>query len=95
MKSSSLNASEASSITLNLVGFIASDDDRLERFLNLSGISLEDLRSGAANPAFQGFVLDYALQDEKLIVDFSVNAGIKADLIQMARFALPGASHDL
>jgi Protein of unknown function (DUF3572) len=94
LKSTSLSASEASSISLKLIGFIASDEERLERFLALSGISLMDLKEGAANPEFQGFVLDYALQDEKLIVDFSISTGIKAELIQFARYALPGATHD-
>ncbi len=94
MKVSSINAAEAATITLNLIAYIASDDDRLERFIGLSGISLADLQSGAANPEFQGFVLEYALQDESLIIDFAAFSGLKPESLQRARFALPGATYD-
>jgi Protein of unknown function (DUF3572) len=94
LKPSLPNASEASSITLNLITFIVSEEERLERFLALSGMSLMDIKNGAANPEFQGFMLDYALQDEKLVVDFSSSCGIKAESLQLARLALPGATHD-
>ncbi len=94
MKASSINAVEASTIALNLITYIVSGEEQLERFLGLSGISLGDLQSGAANPEFQGFVLDYALQDETLLVEFSSFAGLKPESLQRARFALPGATYD-
>lgn len=95
MKVPSFSTSEASTIALTLIGFIASDEERLERFLALSGISLADLKTGAADAGFQAFIVDYALQDEKLVVDFSTSSGIKPEVVQIARYALPGATHDL
>ncbi len=80
---------------MNFIGFIASDETRLERFLALSGIGLDDLKNGAATPDFQGFVLDYALQDEKLILDFCAATGLKPELVQTARYTLPGATYDI
>ena len=94
MKASSLNAIESSTIALNLITYIAADEERLERFLGLSGISLNELQSSAANPEFQGFVLDYALQDESLIIEFAESCGMKPESLQRARFALPGATYD-
>ena len=94
MKTSSFNLVEASTIALNLIAYIASAEERLERFLGLSGISLNDLQSSAANPEFQGFVLDYALQDESLIIGFAESCGMKPESLQRARFALPGATYD-
>ena len=94
MKASSLNAADASIIALNLIAYIASDEDRLERFLGLSGISLNDLQSSAASPEFQGFILDYALQDESLIIAFAESCSMKPETLQRARFALPGATYD-
>jgi Protein of unknown function (DUF3572) len=88
------NTLEISTITLNLIAFIASDESRLERFLALSGLALNDLKQGAANPEFQGFVLDYALQDETLILDFAATSGNKPETIQRARLSLPGATYD-
>lgn len=94
MKESSPNAAEASTIALNLIAYIASDEETLERFIGLSGISLNDLQSSAANPEFQGFVLDYALQDESLIISFVESCGMKPESLQRARYALPGATYD-
>jgi Protein of unknown function (DUF3572) len=94
LKPSSISASEASTIVLNLIAFIASDEVQLERFSALSGISLFDMKTGAIKPEFQAFVLDYALQDEKLIIDFSILSGTKPEVLQFARFALPGATRD-
>lgn len=95
MKPSSFTLSEASDITLNLLGFIAADEGRIERFLALSGMSPQDLKDGAQKPEFLGFLLDYALQDESLILEFAAATGTKPETIQGARFALPGATYDI
>lgn len=95
MKPSSFTLSEASDITLNLLGFIAADEGRIERFLALSGMSPQDLKDGTQKPEFLGFLLDYALQDESLILEFAAATGTKPETIQGARFALPGATYDI
>jgi Protein of unknown function (DUF3572) len=94
LKTTSVSASHASDIALNLINFIASDEVRLERFLALSGMTLGDLKSGAASPEFHGFLLDYALQDEILVKDFAIQGNLKPETLQLARLALPGASYD-
>ena len=94
MKACSYITADASTIALNLIAYIVCDEERLERFLALSGISLNDLQSSAASPEFQGFVLDYALQDETLIIEFAESCGVKPESLQRARFALPGANYD-
>ena len=94
MKANPINAVEASTITLNLIAYIASNENLLERFLGLSGISLADLQIGAANPEFQAFVLDYALQDESLVIAFTSSCSMKPESLQCARFSLPGANCD-
>jgi hypothetical protein len=95
MKNTSLNAEESSVIALKFIGFIAAEETRLERFLALTGISLGDLKDSAKDPAFQGFVLDYAMQDETLILEFSALENISPQTLMIARHALPGATHDL
>jgi Protein of unknown function (DUF3572) len=94
VKNISPNTAEASDIALRFIGFIASDEDRLERFLGLTGISLGDLKDGANDPAFQGFVLDYAMQDESLILEFATFDESSPTKLVAARHALPGATHD-
>lgn len=84
----------ASAIALQLLGFLVSDDDRLTQFLALTGLGLDDLHAQAADRAFQGGVLDYALADESLLLAFTADQGLKPDSVLRARQRLPGASHD-
>jgi Protein of unknown function (DUF3572) len=95
VKSSSVSAEGASVIALNFISFLVASEERLERFSALTGLFLSDLKNGAIDPKFQGFVLEYALQDESLILEFAANENIAPETIQFARFALPGATYDL
>jgi hypothetical protein len=62
--------------------------DRLNRFLGLTGLGPENLRTAAADPAFLGSVLDYLVADEKLLVEFAADAGLKPEAVARAHEAL-------
>lgn len=94
LKNTSPKALEGTTIALKLMAFIAEDDERMERFASLSGMSLGDLKEGAENPVFLGFLLDYAMQDEALILSFAENNQISPQSLASARRQLPGASDD-
>lgn len=94
LKNTSPNALEGTTIALQLIAFLASDDERMERFSSLSGMGLGDLKDGTENPVFLGFLLDYALQDEALILSFAENQQISPQSLAVARRQLPGASDD-
>jgi hypothetical protein len=91
---SSQKTPETSIIALNLIGFIASSESHLERFQGLTGISIEDLKSRAPDPKFHIFILDYVMQDEPLILEFSAAAQISPTVLQSAHHALSGPNHD-
>ena len=80
----------ASTIALQTLTFVATDDDALAGFLNLTGLSLTDLRQRARDPELQGSVLDFLLQDEKRLLAFCESAGIEPDQPARARALLPG-----
>ena len=82
----------ASEIALIFIAFLASDEDRLERFCALSGMTEADLRSGLTEPVMQGFLLDYALSDESLLLAFAADHGLKPEAVVRARQKLPGFS---
>lgn len=94
MKSSSYSTANSSIIALKLIGFIVSNEDRLERFLTLTGFIEGDLRQRAAEPEFHAFVLDYAMQDEALILSFAENENISPNILVSAHQALLGHSDD-
>lgn len=72
------------------LGFIAEDSERLERFLALSGLGPQNLRSAAGSPGFFVGVLDYLLTDEKLLIAFAARQGWRPEEVERARSALGG-----
>jgi hypothetical protein len=80
-------------LALQALAFIAGDDDRLERFIGLTGIDPAQLRSIARDPAGLGSVLDYLLGWEPLLLEFAEVHEIKPESIAIARRKLPGGEN--
>jgi hypothetical protein len=85
---------EAEVIALKALGFLASDQERLERFMSLSGLTLSVIRQTASDPGFLAGVLDHLLADQTLLLAFAENAGLTPNDIQKYRRQLPGANLD-
>ena len=78
----------AEAIAIKALGFLAGDDERLERFLALSGLAADELRAAAAAPGFLPGVLDHVLSDDRLILAFAAELGVDPAEIGRARAAL-------
>jgi hypothetical protein len=89
-KVQSVGPEHAQSLAVSALAFIAADPDRLSRYLGLTGLGPDNLRTAAADPAFLGSVLDYLVADEKLMVEFAADAGLKPEAIARAQAALSG-----
>src|SRR6478609_9187584 len=89
-KMQSAGLDSAQSLAVGALAFIAADPDRLGRFLNLTGLGPDNLRTAAADPAFLGSVLDYLIADETLLVEFAGDAGLKPEAVAQAQQALSG-----
>lgn len=85
-----LSPEEAEVIALKCLAFLAEDEQRLNRFMSLSGLSPGDLKTGANQPEFLGGVLDYLLSDEKLLLSFIGSQGLEPEVPTLARRLLPG-----
>jgi len=70
--------------------FIAEDPERLGRFLALTGIGPESLRTAAREPHFLLGVLEYLLGDESLLVAFAEHSTIDPMDVERARGTLAG-----
>ena len=81
----------AGTAALQALGFVAGDSDRLARFLALAGVSVDELKTRAGDPAFLGGVLDFVLEDEKLLLEFCEASGLKPASVARLRADLPGA----
>lgn len=85
-------AAAAETIALQILGFLASDTDRIGRFMALTGLSPETLRARAAEPDFLSGVMDYLLADQSLLLAFAESAGLSPEAVVAARQRLPGAA---
>lgn len=90
--SEAVEAAEA--LALSAVQFIAADDDRLQRFMNLCGVAPESLRSRLHEPAFLAGVLDYLLGDEPLLIAFAEWMDIDPGRIGAARRSFAAGDAD-
>jgi hypothetical protein len=93
-KSSSRNTEGAEVIALKALGFLAEEPERLQRFMDLSGLGLEAIRAGAADPGFLSGVFDHILADQTLLLLFAESLQLSPEKIAQMRRQLPGASLD-
>lgn len=85
MKQKPVDSREAAeTIALHALTFLASDADRLSRFLALTGMGPQELRSRASEPAFLGAVLDHVLHDETLLLVFATESAMPPATIAIA-----------
>ncbi len=88
------NTQASSDIALLYMAYLASNDEKLGQFCNLSGIGQSELRERLLEPAFQAFLLDFLLQDEPELIAFATEHQLKPEAIMIARSKLPGFAYD-
>jgi len=90
MKNHAMNRENAERVGIQVLGWLAGHDDMLTQFLGMTGIAADDLRSRASEPEFLGFVLDFLLSDDAMVMAFCEDAHMSTDTPMLARGALPG-----
>lgn len=80
----------AENIAIGALGHIVRDDERLERFLALTGLDPGSIRSAAADPHFLESVLDHVCADEALLVSLAGDLHVRPEAIAQAREILAG-----
>ncbi len=81
---------EAEAIAIDMLGYLANDEVRLERFLALSGIDMEVLRAAAQEPAFLAGVVAHIAGDERTLIDFAQKSGHPPEAASAALRKLAG-----
>ena len=81
-------------IALKALGFLAAEPERLQRFMDLSGLDVQAIRHSAADAPFLGGLLDYLLADQTLLLLFAESEQIPPERIAQIRRQLPGATDD-
>jgi hypothetical protein len=78
-----LHAAEA--LAVAALGFIASEPERLGRFLAMTGIGPDSIRAAARERQFLLGVLDHLAADEPLLLAFAAENSIPANAVIKAR----------
>jgi hypothetical protein len=77
-------------LALDGLGWLAGQDDGIQRFLNHAGIDATTLRDAAGTPGMNVAVLDFLLGHEDLLLPFCESLSIKPREIHSARYVLGG-----
>lgn len=80
----------AETLALRALGWLVGQDDVLAAFLAATGAAPGDLRTGAADPAFLGAVLDFLLAEDARVIACAEALGEPPTRLAEARTALPG-----
>lgn len=80
----------AETIALQIMGWLAAEDDLLGVFLGASGADLNDMKRRAAEPEFQLAVVDFVLMDDAWVIACCTALGLENAALQQVRQALPG-----
>jgi hypothetical protein len=85
---------EAENVALGAFSFLTSDEERLSRFLAVSGLRPETVRSAALSPGFFAGILDYVVSDEPLVIALAKEMNTKPEHIMEAHRTLSPSEFD-
>jgi hypothetical protein len=93
-KASGRSREAAESLAIQALNYLATEPERLSRFLALSGLDPGSIRSAAAESGFLAGVLAHLGQDESLLVAFAAEAGVTPAEVDRARRVLAGGDFE-
>lgn len=83
-------AAPPAELALRALAFLSQDDERVSRFLALTGLDPGEVRGLLGERGFQLAVLDHLAGDETLLLEFAVAESLPPEAIGRARRALGG-----
>ena len=87
-----ISREEAEILAVRALGFLAQHQERMEGFVRMTGVAVDDLKDHMSDPGYLGAVLDYLLADERYLLAFTDRIGIAPELPYRARRKLEGTS---
>ncbi len=83
-----MNRDEAENVAVSAFAFITSDEERMGRFLAVSGLRPDTIRSAASEPGFFAGILDYVASDEPLLIALAKELNTKPEHVMAAHWTL-------
>ena len=85
-----LSREAAEKLAIQALTYLASDSERLDRFLALSGMDHASIRAASTEPGFLSGVLEHVAGDERLLIEFAEFVELNPLEIDRARATLSG-----
>ena len=85
-----MEINNAKELAINALLLLAKDNQNLEAFLLSSGANADDLRIRSKDQEFLGFVLEFFMTSDELILSLSRDLTISPDKIRRAYYVLSG-----
>ena len=87
-----LSREAAEVFSINVLGWLAGQEEILPLFLGASGASESDLRERIADPAFHLSVLEFLMMDDQWIISCCDALNVPYERVGEARQAMPGGA---
>jgi hypothetical protein len=85
-----LTPEAAEETAIAALAFLAGDEDRLSRFLAVTGLDVGQLRKSSAQKGFLSGVIAYLASDEPLLLAFAAAHGLRPEDVGAAHGVLNG-----
>lgn len=76
-----INTDRAELTALKALYFISKDEDEAVRFFDVTGLNPADTKEALKIPGFLASIIDYLMQDEKLLLAFCKDEDVKPENI--------------
>jgi hypothetical protein len=81
---------QAEIFALQALAYLATQEDKMNVFANLSGLGSGDIMARAGESDLLAGVMDFLLSDEELLTDFCTAQNVSPETPARARQSLPG-----
>lgn len=85
-----MKVAQAEALAIQALSWMAEEPEIIGGFMGAAGADASDLKDRAADPDFLGFVLDYLLSSDEMVLNFANWANCPPDAPMRARATLPG-----
>lgn len=85
-----MTAEAAQTAALQMLGWLAADEDLLPVFLDASGLRIDDLKARAGEPEFLASLVDFVMMDDAWVARAAEAGGWPPEDILAIRARLPG-----
>jgi hypothetical protein len=79
---------EAETLAVAAFSAISGDEERMSRFMAISGLRPDTIRQAADSPRFFAAILEYVVSDEPLLIALATELSVKPERLMGAHLAL-------